>query len=563
MDLFKIREKITEFFKVNYPNISYDKFDNVTLYIDLLTLIYQDSLYNVDFNYNESFINSAIADENIIRLLQEKGLNLNLIYPANVLMEIYFTIPSINYSNYMPIIKAGTTIGDDIKFELLEDINTLTYSDKEIVKGDNETYIKLNNVKFVAGETKIHRVTVTDSSKYWKLNLVDDNIIDVLNIVDSNGNTYYKVSTLAQDYIFQYTTVNNIDDVTYSIDIKKIPYRFMVRYNDVDSVDIIFGNEYDENDFYDNVINPYKLFGSNIDFNNDNNNEIFTINNLMYTPSMGIVPKNGTELFIKYRVGYGTESNVEASSIDSFSNLILDFNNNISTEDKNKIFDSFTCINPNSSVNGGYLLEDKDKLRLLLTSMLFAQDRCITKEDYESMLYKFPQSFGKIGTCKINVDGNIVNIYVLSKYNNSFIQSSQTLKDNIKKYLSFYSPINTEINVEDAEIINLGISVGLVLNNDVNKSETVSKILVDLYTYVYSLDKSKPIIISKIYDFLHNFSEILSVSDIKFNIVSVTSPIGNWNTILNRTNRYFKNGMLFMPDNFIWQIDKENVYLEI
>ena len=52
-----------------------------------------------------------------------------------------------------------------------------------------------------SGETKTAAFTIANPTKFKKITLTDTNVIDIISVVDSNGNNWYEVDFLAQDKV--------------------------------------------------------------------------------------------------------------------------------------------------------------------------------------------------------------------------------------------------------------------------------------------------------------------------------------------------------------------------
>lgn len=582
-DISNARDKILELLRLKYQNSQYNNMGYLTLFADMILLLYQDILYNVDFNYNEYFVTSAVSIRNIIKQLEDRGIKLKFVYPAVTYTEISFVVPaeSSNGSidtNYMPIIRAGTTIGDDVKFELLDDVNTKIVFDKLDIKqneiGDNGQVLNykvtIPLMRFVAGETVVKRVNISNVNKYHKVELVDNDIIDIIDVTDEEGNVYYKVDSLAQDFIFNYVKYSEPEfpETHYELNCKHILYKFICRHINNNTVELIFGNSYNDNSFYDTVVNPYNVFENIKDnyYSNNENNVINSLDSLMRVNSLGILPKAGN-LYIKYRKGGGPASNVDINTLTSFDKLIVDiFVDDI--DKANDVRNSFTVKNITPGYGGSYLTDDIDRLKFLATSGIFSQNRCITKEDYIYKLYMMSDKIGKVAA-NVNINNNIVDIYVAGHSDNrTIVKTSDVFKEDIKEYLYPYAPTNVYINVYDADIVELSVSIDINLNVDADASITLQSIIDSLYNYIYWQDKAQPFVVSKIYDVIHNFKEVLSVSNIKLDIVNknelseLLSKTG-FNVYLNKNNKYYVKGRLHFPEYCLWQLRKENININI
>ena len=109
-----------------------------------------------------------------------------------------------------------------------------------------------------------------------------------------------------------------------------------------------------------------------------------------------------------------------------------------------------------------------------------SQNRAVTKEDYVSMIYNMPPKFGAIKRANIAQDKNSfkrnINLYVISEDVNGFLTTStETLKKNLKTWMTNYKMLNDTIDIMDAKIVNLGIEFEVISDTDTNKFKVLSE----------------------------------------------------------------------------------------
>ena len=66
------------------------------------------------------------------------------------------------------------------------------------------------------GETKTTTISVGAYKPFQKVTIFDDNVIEVVNVTDSEGNIWYEVDNLAQDAIFDTLQNTNPNDPNFS-----------------------------------------------------------------------------------------------------------------------------------------------------------------------------------------------------------------------------------------------------------------------------------------------------------------------------------------------------------
>ena len=84
--------------------------------------------------------------------------------------------------------------------------------------------------------------------KLISVNINGNNIIKILDIIDSDGNEWYEVDHLGQEMVFdsiKNTNINNpnkVDDVPFLLKLKKVERRFSSRFTSLSNLQIQFGS---------------------------------------------------------------------------------------------------------------------------------------------------------------------------------------------------------------------------------------------------------------------------------------------------------------------------------
>jgi hypothetical protein len=105
-------------------------------------------------------------------------------------------------------------------------------------------------VKAISAREVSTSISFGDDTDYPTGTLTDTNIIGIVSVVDNDGNVYYEVPYLAQETIFseQPNTDYNSElseyasEVPYILEVKTVPYRFSVKVNSDNTVDLQFGS---------------------------------------------------------------------------------------------------------------------------------------------------------------------------------------------------------------------------------------------------------------------------------------------------------------------------------
>ena len=148
------------------------------------------------------------------------------------------------------------------------------------------------------------------------------------------------------------------------------------------------------------------------------------------------------------------------------------------------------------------------------------QNRAVTAKDYEAMAYAMPPEFGAIKRCKITRDhGSMkrnLNMYIISEdINEDLTRTNDTIKDNLKTWLTKNKMINDTIDILDAKIVNFAIKYEAIGRSDVSKFEVIEAANAALKAhYQRKPEIGEPIWITDVYKILKEIDGIVDVSNV-------------------------------------------------
>jgi phage-related baseplate assembly protein len=246
------------------------------------------------------------------------------------------------------------------------------------------------------------------------------------------------------------------------------------------------------------------------------------------------------------------------------SNPILEFPDEsvIANSLRSQVLNSIECINeePLNATSQGITNEE---LKERAKAYYAAQNRAVTKQDYESLIYQMPRKFGAVTRANIVNDPSSTNrnidIYVISEDNNGRLaKTNQVIKNNIKNYLSHYIPINDSVTLKDAFVVNFGLEF-TVLNDKNYDSQTVlfrcqEKIKEYFSEHLYI---GEPLYLSRLYEIINNVEGVYDVKRVK----AFNKTNGNYSQInYNMENSLSKDGSYYkIPKNIILEIKYPNI----
>ena len=207
------------------------------------------------------------------------------------------------------------------------------------------------------------------------------------------------------------------------------------------------------------------------------------LDNFLINTSLGEMLQAGQTLFVRYRTGGGSNSNVGAQVLTSMGTFSLrvvgprqDFNQQVER--------SLTTTNPIPAMGGNDGLSIEE-IRQLIKYNFSSQNRDVTLTDYLLQVYKMPGRFGspyKANAYKLN---NKIVIPVLSigadgKLSNT---SNSLLKENLTEYLSGYRMVNDYVQVKDGKIYDLAFDVDVYVEN-ISDTQIANNIITIIQDYL-------------------------------------------------------------------------------
>jgi len=510
---------------------------------------------------------------------------------ASIFVEVPATVAGNERTadtNYSPIVRAGSKLQgpDGIIFETLADVDfskvaaTENTSTPLVVTGSQfdsttgfPTYFALRkDVEIIAGETKTDSFFIQNFEQFKTIELTNEDVIEILSVYDSDGNTWYEVDYLPQEIIFEQETNNDSDSQTvpYSLKYRAVPRRFIVNRDiTTNKTSLIFGSG-DGINFDDELVPNIADFS--LPTAGKTNFTTFSLDpqNFLKTSTLGLSPFN-TTIFVNYRVGGGLKTNVGVGAINVVNQANLSFSTtSLIPSKKADVQSSVECYNF-SRTSGGNEEETVPEIKANSSAFFAAQNRVVTKEDYIARLFSLPQKFGKVEKAfvrKDSVNELALDIHVLTKdANGALTQATPTLNNNIRKYLSMFRILTDGVNIMPTDIINLRVNFGVVISPKFNRNEVLANCLVLLKDSLKTdnMQIGQPIILSDLSAQLQSVVGVISVYDLR-----ITKPVMNEGLLVYSDNSNFelstfdvqantKNAILYCPENAIFQVKYPNI----
>ena len=574
-DFSDFKKSLVEFTKFYFTE-TYQDFSDASpgsIFLDMASYVGDVLSYYTDYSFKENLLAHAAEKENLVSLAQGFGYKPQLVTPAICTVSMSALIPADSVgaldTKYLPRFSAGTsftaTTFSDSGTYITQDICDFGDAIDREVKPfslDSNTdlpseYVVSKPIKAVGANEKEFKMTVGTPEKYLKIELPEDNIVDIKSVTDAEGNTWHQVDNLSQDYVFQDTLVNITDSTVmplYSIKTVKVNRRFVVRINRDMKTELVFGSGTgDLSDIYEHP--DYRTVYDDNYLQNMTNVALDTIN-FTTGNSFGLAPGD-TTLTITYRVATGLKSNVSAGAINKVNNLIVANETSIFTTAEqtvwNGMLSSVSVVN-DEAARGGGSTPTIEEIRQSALGFVNAQRRIVTSTDYEKRVLSMPAKYGTVAKAFVMKDDAItqiqqfnqqevenwrtldpeddielvvnkplntnINLYILGLDSNKRLTTlNNTIKNNIKQFLKGYRLMTDRINILDAFRVSIGVDYSIV----VYKGFMTADVLVRCHDRIrkyFDVDRwqiNQPIIVDELMVEIAKVEGVQAVPSLTFN----------------------------------------------
>ena len=537
-DFEAIRTELINFTKTYYPTVV-QNFNDASIFsvmMDLNAAVTDNLHYNIDRSIQETVLQYAQQRSSIYNIARTYGLKIPNVRPSVALVEVSITVPVLGDQEdlrYCGFLRRGAQfIGGGQVFETVDDVDfSSPYNSagepnrKKIPNFDNNNnlinYTIVKRETVVNGTTKVFRRTINaqDSRPFLEVFLPEQNVLSVTSVILKDGTNYngipsyedflspvnkwYEVPALAEDRVF-------IEDPTKASDrpgVKVGKYiktntRFISEYTPQGYCKLTFGGG---NTSSDDLLRDFTTNGTPLDLSRYQNNF-----------GLGSTLKANSSLFIQYRIGGGSGSNVGVNVINQIGTITF-FVNGPSQIINSNVINSLSCNNVTAAI-GGSDAPSIEEVRNYVSFNFAAQQRAVTVNDYQSLINTMPSKFGAPGKVAIVEEENKIKIKMLSYDTNGSLtnQISNTIQTNIANYLSNYRMINDYISVESAQVIDLSFQVSVVLDSTQNQGNVISSIVNVISTYMSSanIEMGENIYLSEIKRQIQSLNGVISLTDI-------------------------------------------------
>lgn len=547
-DFSDFRQRLIEYTKTYFPN-TYNDFSPTSpgmMFIEQSAYVGDVLSFYLDNQIQENFIQFAQQNNNIYELAYMFGYKPKTTTASQVKLDFYQQVPAKTVSgevvpdyDYAVTIGENTTVSsatttfliqDKIDFSTSSSQDPTEVSVYQVAAGVPQYFLLKKSCNAISAAINTQTFSFGDPQQFTTVNLPTNNIIKILDIVDSDGNIWYEVDHLGQEMVLDSLKNTNVNDpnstkdVPYLLRLKKVQHRFATRFTSPTNLQIQFGagnvNDIDE----EITPNPNNV-GLGLPFKQTKLTSAYSPVNFLYTGTYGISPSN-TTLTVRYLTGGGVSSNVDSNTITNLSTTNTKFNlNNLNPTTANYIFSSLAANNPDaaSGGKGGDTIEEIRQNTLMLVA---SQNRSVTADDYLIRALSMPSDYGAVSKAFIQQPQltdeqtstiETLSLYVLSQTSQGYLtNASSTLKNNLRTYLSQYRMIGDTIEIRDAYVINIGINFDIITYPNYNNNEVLLKCINELVSHFNTnqWQINQPIMMRELYGLLDKVQGVQTVKSI-------------------------------------------------
>jgi hypothetical protein len=534
-----VRSELINFVKQYYPDIFGD-FNDASVGMMLLELnaAVGDMLsFHTDRMFQETQIDFAQERSSILSMARTYGLKVPGKRPSACIVDFSCVVPTLGDSfdiSYAPLIRQGSQVSGAGKvFETTQDIDfsspfTTGGVPNRLVEPNLDNNGNILSYKLTKREMVINGITkyykrvlnASDVRPFFEIVLPEQDVLSVSSVIMLEGTDYngtptldqflnedlrwYEMDALADDTIF----IPNNSAISDNAGIKpgkykRVVQKFITEYTDKGFMRLIFGGGTQD-------ISSLSEFGVDPTL-------VAKIGDFINNSSLGITPTANRTMFVKYRTGGGSATNLGPNVLNQLgiSDIII---NGLSPAMNTSVRNSIRVNNPIPAL-GGKDEPSVEELRNLVRYNFSSQNRAVTISDYQTRIALMPGEFGTPFRCSVFEEQNKIKIYTVGLDSNGKLsnQSTTTLQNNIATYLSDYRMINDYIEISNAKIINLGFEIDLAIEKQYPQAQIITEAINKTKSY-FEISKwgmGDDIYLGQLVETINNIAGVLNVIEIR------------------------------------------------
>ena len=540
-----IKEDLIALITEYYPNVLSDFTDSSvgSMLIDLNAGVANNLSVNTDRAFQETQLEYAQQTESILNIAKNLGFNIPSRRASVTVVDYTVTVPVKGDqpdADYYPLIlPQSQVLGASKTFENSEVIDfsspfssqgnpNRSVIPQQDSNGITRNYEITKREVVSNGSTSVFRrvINAADILPFYKIRLPDSDVLEVTDVILLEGtnfsgnpteaefnnpdNKFYEVDYLAQQRVFvEDNNSGSNNSTTGSTSIKAgiwidVTRKFIKEFTANGFCELTFGGGNPELDAFKSGF--LKAGITNQQF----------LNNYLENTSLGEKLRANHTLFVRYRTGGGTASNLGANTLTSTGNVQLLVNG--SRQDFNQqVRRSLRVNNPIPAIGGNDGLS-VEQIRNLIKYNFSSQRRDVQITDYLFRVFSMDGKFGSPFRANAFKENNKIVIPILGiSSNNKLNNTSNTLlKNNITEYLTEFRTVNDYVEVRDGRIFNLAFQIELFVQerNDNQIANDVISVVND-YFNVRNHNMNEDIFLTPLYETINNVTGVVNILGLK------------------------------------------------
>lgn len=542
------RNSLINFSREYYPTLT-DTFNDASIgswIIDLMASVSDNISYLADRVYQETSVNSAQQMSSLMNLARSKGLKVPGPKASVAEVELTCVLPTTAGQStdgsttrepkwdYAPVLRKGMQFAAGTQvFELMDDVDfshqsdNNGYSDRTIMPNRNNNGIIVSytigkRALVVSGKSKIYKrvIRATDIVPFMEFIIPDRGVMNVESVIFKDGTDYmsdpdisefefqreytpedenrigkvpvwryFEVDSLSDQTrwgdvlqsdgnpeIYEYTYHNDTAHTNYFItkgEWKPLKQKFITEFTDNGYLKVIFGAGLPD--------------GQNVDISNASPFGQYQISKMINNDSLGVLPRQDMTMYIRYRVGGGTASNVAEGAINTIAyyDLQIGHTSGLDCNIVDAVKKTISVYNVTPSVSGKDMPSEAE-VRNLIKYSNGAQGRCVTVKDYYERILKLPARYGTPYRVGVLEENNKVRINMLGIDPDRHLSAvlPDVLVNNIKEYLKEFKMVTDYVEIRSGKIVNLSIDVDIYMDKNYNKANVIKDVIDTIYNYM-------------------------------------------------------------------------------
>ena len=244
-DFNSIKNQLIQYSKTYFPDTFNDFTETSTgmLFIEMAAYVGDVLSLYLDNQVQETFIQKARQNQNLYALAYSLGYVPKVTSTAFTMVDYFQQVPAIVNAdgeyipdyNYSLLIPENTQITansnsnikfiteDVVDFSASSSLDPTTVSVYQVVNSLPSYFLLKKTRKATSATITSAEFTFTNAIKFDTVNINDANIIGILDVTDTNGNTWYEVPNLAQENVYNSIRNTNTNDPNFVED-AEVPY---------------------------------------------------------------------------------------------------------------------------------------------------------------------------------------------------------------------------------------------------------------------------------------------------------------------------------------------------